>query len=63
VSAQLKKIVSHPNWANGENLLPNLRELQFQVVSRRDESFFQFGACSIRHGQGPAVYLAIGQQR
>ncbi len=61
VSSQLKKIVSHPDRSNAQNLLPDVRELEFQVIAGRDESFLQLRPGSIRRRQCPAVNLPVGQ--
>jgi len=39
VSSQFKEIVSHTDRSNAQNLLPDLRELEFHVIAGRDESF------------------------
>ncbi len=55
VPPQLKKVVSHPDRPNAQNLLPDVRELEFQVIAGCDESFLQLRPGSIRRRQCPAV--------
>jgi hypothetical protein len=63
VSPQLEKIVSHPDRPNAQNLLPDVREFEFQVISGRDERFLQLRPGSLRRRQCPSVYLPVGLQR
>ena len=63
VSSQLEEIVCHPDRSNAQNLLPDLRELAFQVIAGRDEGLLQLRPGSIRRRQCPAVHLPVGRHR
>ena len=63
VSPQLKKIVGHPDGVNIKNLLPDERELAFQVVAGPDKHFLLRRPGSVRRRQCPTVHLSVGCHR
>ena len=63
MSSQFEKVVSHSDRSNTQNLLPHVRELEFEVIAGRDESLLQLGPGPIRRRQCPAIHLPVGRHR
>ena len=63
VSSQLEEIVSGADRSNTQNLLPDMREFEFQLIAGRDKGFLQLRPGSIRRRQCPAVHLSVGHHR
>src|SRR5438270_10910211 len=61
--AQIEEVISNPNWAHLQQVLPDPLKLMVYERSRSDEGFVHLLSNRIGSWERTTVYLAVGRQR